>query len=85
MPKCEPIVEISAGRSWSLARSINGSLYTWGIYMYIHMYAYMCIFMYIHIYACMYMYIYTYVHIYIYIYIYVYIHRYYLWQSIHMG
>eukprot|EP01038_Epipyxis_sp_PR26KG_P011419 gene11419-15303_t len=30
MPKCVVISEISAGRSWSMAKSIGGILYTWG-------------------------------------------------------
>lgn len=30
MPKGEVIVEVSAGKSWSMARSIGGDLYTWG-------------------------------------------------------
>lgn len=30
MSKCEPVVEISAGTTWSLARTGNGSLYAWG-------------------------------------------------------
>jgi alpha-tubulin suppressor-like RCC1 family protein len=30
LPKAEIIVEISTGRSWSIARSVGGVLYTWG-------------------------------------------------------
>ena len=30
MPKCELVAEISAGRSWTIARTINGEVYSWG-------------------------------------------------------
>ena len=30
MNQCEIIIEISAGKSWNLARTINGDIYSWG-------------------------------------------------------